>query len=918
MEKIEFLASTGISFFAPEDDKRLSDALLNKKWEFRVLKAAGGAISLQQGTTPITGATSLSGEELADCGKIAVKFEDALEACMRKWIPLPYNRKTADRSSPSRSNDWIRLFLSRPPLATDENIIRLVFAVDTTVHQPSGNVSRESFGFFADDAGLPFEANIGSQSFWQSTTLLTWVNSIFKAVKAEGSEQAPPFAASMAAFMALIEGLRTADLLPEVTFLFPEGQNVEVHLILDLGNSRACGIIAENEPGHPINLDECKKLEIRDLREPSEVYTEPFDTGFKFQPPLFYEPENPVPHAGTSFLWPSIVRLGLEAANMDPSDVGDTGMSSPKRYLWDNEQRPFPWYFNLPDSGLGKKIGAPFLKYLDDAGTFKGDKAQPPFEPCYPASSMMTFLVLEILNHVYTQINSYSYRKFRGHRQARRVLKSVVITTPCGMSKPEKAVYRERAQAAIDLYHHACGVPPEEKPVLYFDFDEATCVQLTYIFGEVKHRYLGDALEAVSVLGRERATDQGKRQPMLRVASIDIGGGTSDLMIAEYSPAGNDPSAIFQRMLFSEGFSVAGDEMAKRIIEKVILKHIFEWAQQKKPEISWEEFQMFFGPGKGGRDKKFLDYKAELCRQIWLPMAHKHLEFSELDTDEPNIEIGFDKFFPGRLPASNVLDFFARHMKTDFGCDITLPEIPWELSKRKINSVISNVIENILRMFSEVIAQFECDCVILGGKPSSLPIIREILVKLMPVPPEKIIGLKGYQVGSWYPFSQRGGGIADPKTTCVVGAAIWLFAEKLNNLDGLSLKTDTSRIKDGECFIGSFNPQEMTINQLLFPNFSGSDASLTVNKQILLGTRRMDSDICQVNPLWEVRLDTHNIKSPGPYKVFFKQNAECREIVTLARVEDAARKPMDLKSAQIQLRTMINDQYWLDTGNFDL
>jgi hypothetical protein len=50
-------------------------------------------------------------------------------------------------------------------------------------------------------------------------------------------------------------------------------------------------------------------------------------------------------------------------------------------------------------------------------------------------------------------------------------------------------------------------------------------------------------------------------------------------------------------------------------------------------------------------------------------------------------------------------------------------------------------------------------------------------------------------VGSWYPFSQRGGGIADPKTTCVMGAVVWLFAEKLNNLDGMSLTTDSSLIK---------------------------------------------------------------------------------------------------------------------------
>ncbi|HNV72193.1 MAG TPA: virulence factor SrfB, partial [Candidatus Ozemobacteraceae bacterium] len=524
------------------------------------LQSGRGAISLQSGSEAISNATAPDQEVLTDIGGLVVRFHDVLRTCIGKWLPLPYHRKGAAAGSPCRSLDWVRVMVQRPPLQTDDRLYRVVLAVDTRL-QPAGRA--DVSGFANEDVGFPFELNPGSIVFWQNPGLLSWVKHLFQMTPVDGSDKAPPFAAAMASYMALMDGFQQAEILPEITFLHPEGEVVDVSLVLDLGNSRACGILAEQVPGTPVSLDECCKLEIRDLRDPSQVYTEPFDTSFKFQPPLFQEPDNAIPQAGGGFSWPSLVRLGQEAAKLEPCDVGDTGMSSPKRYLWDENQRHFPWYLNLADAGLGKKISAGFLKFLDENGVFRGDKAQPPFEPCYPPSSLMTFLMMEILNHAFAQINSYSFRKSRGHRLACRVLKNVVITTPCGMSKPEREKYRQRVQSAIDTVFHVMQLPAERKPKLFLDFDEATAIQLTYLFGEVKHRFLGDARDAIATLGAERRTSSGAREPVLRIASIDIGGGTSDLMIAEYAQASSEASGVRQRMLFSEGFSVAGDEIAK-------------------------------------------------------------------------------------------------------------------------------------------------------------------------------------------------------------------------------------------------------------------------------------------------------------------------------------------------------------------
>jgi hypothetical protein len=422
MEKIEFLVSTGISFYTPENELRLSDMLLQKKWHFRVLQSPSSAISLQLGTEPIVNAAA-AGADLKDIGGLSVCFADALAAAFGKWLPLPMSRKGAEGIGNARSVDWARVFIHRSPLQFDDDIINYAIAVDTSVSQaPEVADSKTGCGLLAEDVGLTFEVNPGNLAFWQTPAMLAWVKNAMQGVPAAGSEKVPPYAASLAAFMCLMDGLQQAALLPEITMLRPEGEPIDVSLVLDLGNSRACGVLIEQTPGQAVNLDECCKLEIRDLQEPTTVYTEPFDTSFKFQPPLFQTADYQIPSSGNRFSWPGIVRLGQEAARQEPSDIGDTGMSSPKRYLWDEQQRHFPWYYNLPGDGLGKKIGAPFLKYLDENGVFMGDKATPPFEPCYPPSSLMTFLMTEILCHAYAQINSFAYRRSRGHRQAGRVL----------------------------------------------------------------------------------------------------------------------------------------------------------------------------------------------------------------------------------------------------------------------------------------------------------------------------------------------------------------------------------------------------------------------------------------------------------------------------------------------------------------
>ncbi len=225
--------------------------------------------------------------------------------------------------------------------------------------------------------------------------------------------------------------------------------------------------------------------------------------------------------------------------------------------------------------------------------------------------------------------------------------------------------------------------------------------------------------------------------------------------------------------------------------------------------------------------------------------------------------------------------------------------------------------DNVLRIFSEVIAQFNCDVLILGGKPSSLPIIREILLRYMPVKPSGIICLKGFSVGSWYPFSQKGGGIADPKTTCVMGATVWLYAEKLKKLESVSISSDNSMIKQRECFIGTFIKDTLIMDKEMFPTDANA-ANLNLTKSAALGVRRVDSNLCMVNPLWEVQIDQSKLKSAGPYTLILIQDNNDREMVKATDFFDEMGRKADKHAVSIKLKTMVAERYWIDTGCFEL
>jgi hypothetical protein len=79
---------------------------------------------------------------------------------------------------------------------------------------------------------------------------------------------------------------------PRLRFTFTDqgptarlNQPVDVDLVLDIGNSRTCGMLMETSgDDRMVDMNDSYRLTLRDLSRPEQVYDEPFPSRVEFVP----------------------------------------------------------------------------------------------------------------------------------------------------------------------------------------------------------------------------------------------------------------------------------------------------------------------------------------------------------------------------------------------------------------------------------------------------------------------------------------------------------------------------------------------------------------------------------------------------------------------------------------------------------
>ena len=160
----------------------------------------------------------------------------------------------------------------------------------------------------------------------------------------------------------------------------------------------------------------------------------------------------------------------------------------------------------------------------------------------------------------------------------------IILSLPTAMPIQEQRVMRSRANAAVKLIWDMMGWIDNRPPnmqdwTVRVSWDEATCAQLVYLYNEIVEKFSANAPEFFDLVGRPRKFHDPERPQdvikgidtdrSLRVASVDVGGGTTDVMVVTYHIQGDN--ALIPIQNFREGFRIAGDEVLREVIQQTIL-----------------------------------------------------------------------------------------------------------------------------------------------------------------------------------------------------------------------------------------------------------------------------------------------------------------------------------------------------------
>jgi hypothetical protein len=835
---------------------------------------------------------------------LEVPIADTLTLLDRRWLPIPVLRVRPGRSFDLGPTNWARAriaALAQPD--EDGNSHRVTIAFDTTVLPPMQGSAIEYLAPEQKDVGAGHTfmlAWIGAEPipFAQQRWVLEWMLETFRAAapKKLGIDESEidlelKRQVDMAHYLGFLGILGQYCGIPRLT-LRSSGDDkvhmpINVDLVLDVGNSRTCGILIEEHSQDTNWTHNRYELTLRDLSEPHLTYCEPFESRMEFNHASFgLDVVSSLSGRASAFNWPTIARVGPEALRLASSRrgmEGATGLSSPKRYLWDEEPYAPGWRFNHTyglEAHEPLATAQPFCKFIDENGQslFRPDNTDgmPVFVPHYSRSSLMTMMLSEVLMQALSQINSPMQRMRQQHADLPRQLRRVVLTVPPSMPLPEQRNLKNRMDDAVLLLWKSLGWHAEEAmaddeahkpypafPAVIMKWDEVTCGQVVYLLSECVNHFGGDTRRFFNVMRRRGVWQDDTR---LRVASIDIGGGTTDLVVTDFALKQAEANALMiePKQLFRDGFKLAGDDILLNIIQKQILPAI----EAAIGALGAVEASSIMSQLIGGEN---LDVQRQMLRhqftlQILMPaglaLLHRYEGFDPLQGADI-VTLPLRELLPSDShPHQRAIDYFNTGVRKATGSaqsfDVMNVPIEIDLERLHAQAVSSDSdLHGALKSLAEMVGQYKCDVLLLTGRPSRLPAIPELLRSLMPVTPDRIIPLHNYRAGTWYPF-HRHGRIHDPKTTAAVGAMICVLAAgRLPNFNLLASRFD---LKSTMRYFGRLDERNLiSVDDVYFadldldnPDFQLPNKPLPMAGPTRLGFRQLASPRWLGAPLYSL------------------------------------------------------------------
>lgn len=940
------------------------------------------------------------------------------------WIPLPFLREreqtwedTGERRVECGPSNWARVRMV--PDADNPGILRLVLAFDMQVEERAPDLPYAALAPQDVSAHAQFRLAWRPRDnawFLNEAWVDAWLREIWDASrkKKRGGDDEPELE-HLASYLTLLEVLEyclrpaenlTAASRPgesvRVYVINPDQHTpINVDLVLDIGNSRTTGILVETRAQTATNLNASYLLQLRDMDQPEHVYTDPFETRVEFSETSFGNEALSLRsrRRTVAFAWPSPVRIGPEAARLSTLSTcaeGSTGLSSPKRYLWNECDYIQSWRFNTRGNGEPYVTRGPLMARINSSGTplhyieahdpavtrnpfLKQQDDCPAFESLFTPSSLMMFLLVEVFQQALLTINSPGQRGRRDMSDVPRRLRQIIFTVPPGMPMAEQRIYRRWATWAVHTlweslgWEHCYSEKPlftaahgrldyRTSPQVRCNWDEATCTQLVYIYNEITYKYQGDAQLLCQLAGRLRP--ECDKRPCLRVATIDIGGGTTDLSITTFaleSDAGSS-ARMTPHPEFHDGFNIAGDDVLCAVIREQVLPALAAAIKEAGVADAANLLKQLFGREVMDSSQESRNQRAQFVRQVAVPAALCLLAAYEkadlhtgsgafsfplracfhLPSPEEDGSSGDVFSFP-RYPAPSAAAL--AHVDTQVHAlggnpDFSVLDVPLRMDPHALDATVCSVLQDVLANLCEVIHVYDCDVLLLTGRPSRWQGIVSTIYRHMPVPPDRILPMGEYRVGPWYPFADVHGQVTDPKTTVVVGAILCALAE--GRLEGFSFNPALLGLVSTARYIG-----EMELNgQLKRPKVwftvdvhdreerEYTREGIACSGPLSVGFRQLDLERWPTTRFYALDFSSED------YQQKYRHLTPLRLTLTLSvkeldddpaggaehserdegefyieEITDRNGDPVDPRAISIRLQTLPRDEgFWLDTG----
>jgi len=907
--------------------------------------------------------------EIKESSIYKVRGREALDLFSGHWLPIPYFREKNSKTQPFHPgpSNWSRMWLGEADLKTksDKRCTHiLVLAFDTkTVDSIGAQYIKPTNSDTGKSGGETFRCVTRERHFHDFYTNEVFGQWLERTCEKMTNKKTGEFR-HYANYFVLLEMLNRLDAFPQITLLKSDDL-IDTTLVLDIGNSRTCGLVVETSnplTNKAFDFTAARKLQLRDLSIPYKLYEEPFEMQIAFAQERFGNEISSLID-GNVFDWPSLVRVGPEAtrlASIFESEDSQATLSSPKRYLWDKDPVTIPWTKINKDGELGystirKKEPVLFgiASQLTEQGVvIRDDKHKGHFEALeskYSRYSTMTFALFEIVCHTLSQINSIEFRKYQGNSSYKRRLKNVVVTCPTAMTLMEQKSFRSSLKDALylaqkyytdstissDVQVHPIDLKNsfenDEDETQNWKYDEATCSQIAYLYAELADKFRGSHELFFKYKGKKRLISDGSVENSITIASIDIGGGTTDLMICNYGyDKRSEIPYLNPKPLFWEGFNLAGDDIVKRIIEFIILPEISRNIIQLGGINVEETMNLLFGKNTGGQTATDRIYRKQFGNQVATYCAYAGIN-QVLENGKSITKRTLGTIFKEyTIPKNHLIPYLEKVISKKCHLEnFSFVNIEIEFDSSRINYAISDAAKPIIDKLSKLVANFDCDVLLLSGKSSNLPIIKELFVKSMVLSPDKIISFGAYRFGKWYPFANALGDVEDPKTTVVVGALI-AYMGSINKLS--KFKIDISRlnvINSTAEYIGVINDQTPVISddKLIFDRGKNQGEFKFYGAPVQIGMRQIPVEDWIATPLFvfDFSDDFHREKMSKdiyvfPFTITLNRNEENKEELYIEDMEviDGNGELVDSKGYfKLSFKTLLDSEgYWRDTGAF--